>query len=109
MDIRAAVTYADTVLTNKITQVKFKSSAGFNMSLLRDGDKSLLEFKPYLEYNRILRNPLPDEKKDVFLANADIRIKISEQLWLPLTLKYDIEKENFLGFINISLNLDTFK
>ena len=49
------------------------------------------------------------EKKDVFTANADIRIRIIENLWIPLTVKYDLNKKNFLGFLNVALNFNALK
>jgi hypothetical protein len=109
LDIRTSLSYADTVVMTKFSQLKFNSTAGLNFSIAKTGDKSLVEFKPYFEYKRIVHNPLPGEKRDFFLANADLRIKILKELWLPLTIKYDLKDHNFLGFLNVSFNVDGFK
>ena len=48
-------------------------------------------------------------KKDKFMANADLRLRIFENFWLPLTIKYDLDKGKFLGFLDIEFNFDAFK
>lgn len=109
LDIRSTFSYVDTLVVTKISQVKLSSAAGFNFALLKSRTGNLIEFKPYLAYDLILKNPIADEKKNVFSANADLRIRITQNLWLPFTLKYDLKKNNFLGFLNVSLNLTPLK
>lgn len=109
LDIRGTLSYVDTLVTRKISRVKLSSTAGLNFILLKSETGNLIEFKPYLAHELILKNPVADEKKNVFLASADLRIRITQNLWLPFTLKYDLERNNFLGFLNISLNLNPFK
>ena len=88
----------------------FKASAGINFSLFQgNAHKSIIEFKPYLEYQSILSTTINNEKKDLFTANADLRIRITDNLWIPFTLKYDVKKGNFLGFLNVALNMNAFK
>lgn len=109
LDIRGTLSYVDTLVTTKISRVKLSGSAGLNFPILKSETGNLIEFKPYLAYEHILRNPIADEKKSVFFANADLRIRLTQNLWLPFTLKYDLERNNFLGFLNVSLNLNPFK
>ncbi|MGK4568213.1 hypothetical protein [Flavobacterium sp. 3HN19-14] len=105
LDIRSNFTYADTVAASKPRSL-LNSTLGFNFSILKakDSQKSLMELKAYGEYNRVLKNLLPNEKKDTFLANMDLRIRISGDLWLPITVKYDVQTANFLGFLNVTYN-----
>ncbi|SMC54179.1 hypothetical protein [Pedobacter nyackensis] len=109
LDIRSTFSYVDTLVITKISQVKLSSAAGLNFALLKSETGNLIEFKPYLAYELILKNPIANEEKSVFFANADLRIRITQNLWLPFTLKYDLEKNNFLGFLNVSLNLNPLK
>jgi len=109
IDIRASLSYGDTLTTVKVSQVKFKSTAGFNFKLFSDPKTTWLEFKPHLEYNGVFENRLPDQKTHNFLANAELRLRLTKDIWLPVTLKYDIKDSNFLGFLNVSFNMDGFK
>jgi len=47
---------------------------------------------------------MEDEKNNQFLANADIRVRVLMNLWVPLILKYDVNNGKFFGFLNISFN-----
>ncbi|RYG20993.1 MAG: hypothetical protein EOO07_03770 [Chitinophagaceae bacterium] len=105
LDIRAGVYYADTLIQKRISRFVAHFSAGFNLPLLIIKKASIIEFKPYLAYTRILKNALPGKDNYRFLANADLRFRITEGLWLPLTLKYDLLNHNLLGFLNVSINL----
>lgn len=111
LDFRAGASIDDTLVA-AITKQRFmfKASAGINFSLFRgSAQKSIFEFKPYFEYQSILSSLIRNEKRDVFTANADIRIRIMENLWIPLTVKYDLNKKNFLGFLNVALNFNALK
>ncbi len=109
LDIRSKFTYADTLVTKTLQRTALNNTLGFNFVLLKSKalNKSLFELKVYGEYDRIFKNVLPGEKKDTFLANSDLRIRITDKLWLPLTIKYDVTNSNFLGFLNISYNFQS--
>lgn len=113
MDLRGKFSYTDTLDTN-LPRTDFKASAGINTIIGKKqyGNekqfKSFFEIKAYFEYSAIFKNRLPDEEKENFLANADFRLRIADDLWLPLTLKYDIENANFLGFLNLTYNFKEF-
>lgn len=110
MDIRAAVDIRDTLVVTTQRRSRFNASAGINFALLENKDgQSLIEFKPHLEYNSILTKPIGTEKRNVFMANADLRIRVFQNFWLPLTIKYDVEKGRFFGFLDIEFNFNAFK
>ena len=69
-------------------------------------NQSYFEVKVYGEYNAIFNNLIADEKKNNFLANSDIRIRLTDDLWIPITIKYDTDKSNFLGFLNVTYNFN---
>lgn len=110
LDLRSSISTKDTIVTTTTRRTRFKSSAGINFSLIHSKEqKSVLEFKPYFEYQNILTHPIADEKKEMFSANADLRLRILNNLWIPLTITYDLKKGKFLGFLNVAFNFDAFK
>lgn len=111
IDLRASFNYKDTVVQNDDYRMFYGGKAGLNFNLLKNkkGTNHLIEFKPHFEYNRVLNGLLPDEEEEKFLANAELRIRITDQLWIPLTIKYDLEENNVFGFLNVTWNMDVFK
>ncbi|MDI1256293.1 MAG: hypothetical protein PSV16_09330 [Flavobacterium sp.] len=104
LDFRAKFSYADTLAVSMPRSV-INAKLGYNFKVIKGSDnKSVLELKGYGEYNNILKNALPDEKESTFLANAELRVRVTDNLWIPFTIKYDIENANVLGFLNISYN-----
>lgn len=104
LDIRSNLIYSDTLIEKSVQRLELRNSAGLNYKMLKRNDQSVFEIKLYMEYNSILKNKLADEKKNTFLASSDFRIRVTKDIWIPLTIKYDIEKSNFLGFLNITYN-----
>lgn len=110
LDIRSSITVKDTLVVTTQRRSNFNTSTGINFALLESGTgKSIVEFKPYFEYNSILTKLYSGEKKDVFMANADLRIRVFENFWLPFTLKYDLKKGRFFGFLDVEFNFGAFK
>jgi hypothetical protein len=110
IDIRAKLIYLDTLIVNSSPRVDFKATAGVNFKISKSKENvSYFEAKAALEYNAILKNAIENEKKDYFFANAEVRIRLTNDLWFPILIKYDIEKANFLGFLNITYNFGGFK
>ncbi|AWA29757.1 hypothetical protein HYN48_06520 [Flavobacterium magnum] len=109
LDIRTTFSYGDTLAVTPMQRTTLRSTLGFNFVLLKSKtvNKSLFEWKVYAELDNVFKNLLPDEQKNTILANSDLRLRITDNLWLPLTIKYDVEKSNFLGFLNISYNFDS--
>lgn len=109
IDFRSKLSYSDTITSAPTTRLDFNTKLGANFKLGKTNKNvSYFETKFELEYNSILRNLLPTEKKNSFLGNAEIRVRITDDLWLPFIIKYDIENANFLGFLNLSYNFGSF-
>lgn len=104
LDIRSNLVYSDTLIEKSVQRLESRNSAGLNYKMFKRNKQSVFEIKVYMEYNSILKNKLADEKKNTFLASSDFRIRVAKDIWIPLTIKYDIEKSNFLGFLNITYN-----
>jgi len=109
-DIRTLFSVKDTFVVETDRRAWFNATAGINFSLVQTKTgKSVVEFKPYFEYNTIFTKLYGLEEKNLFLANADLRVRIFDKLWLPFTIKYDIDRGKFLGFLDIEFNFDAFK
>ncbi|TEB44160.1 hypothetical protein D0809_10365 [Flavobacterium circumlabens] len=104
LDIRSNLIYSDTLIEKSVQRLELRNCAGLNYKMYKRNEQSVFEIKLYMEYNSILKNQLPDEKKNSFLASSDFRLRVTKDIWIPLTIKYDIEKSNFLGFLNVTYN-----
>lgn len=115
LDARAGITARDSTIGTDKYRVALTSSAGLDYALISSFNKDansytpILEIKPYVEYDRIFTSTLTGEKKTSFYASLDLRLKVTNNLWLPFTLKYDFNSKSFLGFLNVSFNMDAFK
>ncbi|MDR6464219.1 hypothetical protein [Chryseobacterium sediminis] len=109
IDFRNQFKAKDSITTSVIKRKEFSSQLGLNISIWETNEKSIVELKPNFEYKRIVSGIMEDEKNDQFLANADLRIRILKNLWVPLILKYDIKNNNLFGFLNVSFNFDAMK
>ncbi|MEE1946152.1 hypothetical protein VRU48_13600 [Pedobacter sp. KR3-3] len=79
---------------------------GLNKVLVQNKDnESKLEFKLATQYNRQFGTGPTLQKKDVFTLNTTLRVNLYKTLWLPLTLKYDVDKGNLLGLFTFTANL----
>lgn len=109
IDFRNTYKVYDSIQTITYKRKEFSSQLGLNISILKKDEKSLIEFKPNFEFKRIFSSLMDDEKNNQFLANVDLRLRVLKNLWIPLVLKYDIDKGQFLGFLNISFNFEAVK
>ena len=109
IDFRNQFRAKDSITTSVLKRREFSSQLGLNISLMKIKDKSIIELKPSFEYTKIFSGLAVNEKDNIFTANADLRIRILNNLWLPLILKYDMESNNLFGFLNVSFNFDAIK
>lgn len=109
IDFRNQFKVKDSIATSVIKRKEFSSQLGLNISVWATKDKSIVELKPNFEYKRIVSGLMDDEKNNQFLANADLRVRILKDLWIPLILKYDIKNNNLFGFLNVSFNFAAMK
>ncbi|MDQ0591800.1 hypothetical protein QFZ37_000169 [Chryseobacterium ginsenosidimutans] len=108
IDFRNSYKVYDSIETITYKRKEFSSQLGLNISIMAK-EISFIELKPNFEYKRIFSGLMDDEKNNQFLANADLRVRILKNLWVPLILKYDIENGKFFGFLNVSFNFDAVK
>jgi hypothetical protein len=105
IDVRGTFTYDDDTLVN-MPRTTFNGKAGLNFVLLKNrvDEVSCFEVKALGEYTKVYKNVLPDEDDEIITANAEFRIRLAKDFWIPITVKYDIENANLLGFLNLTYN-----
>ena len=114
LDLRGGVIVKDSTIGANQYRTRSYANGGFDFALISTKDAKsgsyipILEFKPYMEYDHIFSTLAMGEKADYFVANAELRLRITDNLWLPLTLKYDLSRKSFLGFLSVSFNMNSF-
>lgn len=110
LDVRSEFNAKDSIgISQYIKRREWNSQIGLNIQFLKQKEVSLVEFKPNFEFKRIFSGLMDEEKNNQLLANADLRVRVLKNLWIPLILKYDIKNNNFFGFLNVSFNFDAVK
>ncbi|MBW4889388.1 hypothetical protein KXQ82_06665 [Mucilaginibacter sp. HMF5004] len=88
--------------TANLSHVSATGTGGMNFVLRQDEkQKSTLELKPYFEYTRVFQSKYEKEDVDGYKANLTLRLRLTDDTWLPLTVKVDLVKPKLLGFLTI--------
>jgi hypothetical protein len=101
-DAGASITWAaDTAkrsspLVRRIYEVTF----GKNITVAK-----WFELKPALDYIHTTGPLYKKEVTDNFAASLTPRLKINNQFWLPITIKYDVKKPQFFGLLSVQYSL----
>ncbi|AYN00393.1 hypothetical protein [Chryseobacterium sp. 3008163] len=109
IDFRNHYKVTDSISMAVYKRKEFASQLGLNISVIAKNEVSFLEVKPNFEFRRIFSGLIKDEKYNQFFANADVRVRILKNLWLPLILKYNVDNGKLFGFLNVSFNFDAVK
>lgn len=106
-NIQAAVNFLDDTLSGgrdlKRTILNFEP--GINWVIRnKANEQSFLEFKCSGSYNHNFTRLYVKEKRDSITFNATLRIRIINDVWIPLEIKYDPKSGNVFGFLNVRAN-----
>ncbi len=86
----------------------FEFRPGFNFvfkSKPRNGvGRPFLEFKVSGSYYHIFSTVAPGGKADSNSINGELRLRVYDDIWVPVTIKYDPENNNLLGFLSVHAN-----
>ncbi|WP_462254451.1 hypothetical protein [Ferruginibacter sp.] len=83
----------------------FSFEPGFNWVLKsKYNQQSLVEFKFSGSYNHVFSGIYKNEKNDRLTFNGTVRVRVFNDIWIPLEIKYDPDRGNVFGFINIKAN-----
>jgi hypothetical protein len=113
LNINANMDFTDdssSIAKKDLDRKVFSLNAGFNWIITKNRlKKSLIEFKGAIVYNNILSGAYTGEKSNSFTAEGIFRIRITDQIWLPFTVKYEPDNGNVFGFLSIKTNFDALK
>lgn len=111
-DAKATLAFLeDTARSQKnIERNTFAFEGGFNLAFTnRNNGKPIVEFKATTAYNSVLHGLYLNETKDKFTFNGTLRFRVTDNIWIPVTLKYDPDDSNVFGFLSIKSNFDWLK
>ena len=63
-----------------------------------------MEFKLSGSYSNVWKGLYNKETQVVNTINGTLRVMVLDNIWIPITIKYDPKSGNVLGFLNVSLN-----
>ncbi len=111
-DVLAAYTFTNDSMQvqNNLMRNIFTFQPGVNFYLnTKNTGKSCLEFKLSGTYYHTFSTLMPGQKADSSTINADIRVRIINDLWLPISIKYDPQTGNVFGLLNVKCNFTGMK
>ena len=83
---------------------------GLNKTLVADEQiNPLLEFEGAFEADHVYARLYNNEDRDKFSVNAILRVHISRELTVPLTLQFNLKHTDLLGFLTVDWNLENNK
>ncbi len=96
----------DTLIAGRdLSRTVFNFEPGLNLVLKgAQSDKSYLEFKLSGAYWHIFSKLYMNEKRDNLTMNGTLRIRVLNDIWVPLEIKYDPETGNLFGFLTLKAN-----
>jgi hypothetical protein len=109
-DIKAALNLLDDSLAKgrDLKRAILNFEPGLNWVIRnKENDKSWLEFKISGSYSHNFTTLYNEERRDSLTFNGTLRIRVYEDIWIPLEFKYDPRSGNVLGFINVHFNFTT--
>ncbi|MGE0635798.1 MAG: hypothetical protein AB7G44_07250 [Bacteroidia bacterium] len=111
LDIKGAIDFTDdtTSIESDINRGVFSASGGLNWVIKLKKAKPILELKAQVTYYNVFTEQKPAEKKSGVTFESVIRLRVTNESWFPVTLKYDPATGNVFGFLNITVNTDWFK
>lgn len=107
INLRSTLQFRDDSLKENrdLKRCVFNIQPGVNFVLKnRQTLKSFLEFKLSGSYSHIFSSLYENETRDFLTLNGTLRVRILNDIWIPLEIKYDPKTGNIFGFLNIRAN-----
>jgi len=113
LNLKASLEFDDdtsTILTKDLDRQVFSFSGGFNWIICKNKrSQSIIEFKGALSYNNILKGRYQGEEWDNFTGEGTLRIRVTNDIWIPVDIKYDPLNGKVFGFLSVRSNFDWLK
>lgn len=117
LNIRSAMHFVDdsTRAGRDLRRSVFSVEPGFNFVLKSKAARqkasgltqSWLELKLSGAYNHTFSSLYTTEKRDSLTLNGTLRIRVYNDIWIPLEMVYDPRSGHVLGFLNVRFNFNT--
>jgi hypothetical protein len=107
LNIKAGVNWVDDTLAagRDLRRNIFSFEPGLNWVFrTKNTLKSFFEFKFSGSYYHIFNGIYKDESDNKITVNGTLRIRIINDIWVPLEIKYDPKTGNVFGFLNVRAN-----
>ncbi|HLK31328.1 MAG TPA: hypothetical protein VKT28_22300, partial [Puia sp.] len=107
LDIKASINYVDDTLSTgkNLNRQVFTFEPGINLVINgKKNHKSYLEFKVSGSYINIWKGLYANENQITNTINGTLRIRILDDIWIPIQIKYDTKNHNLFGFLNVTTN-----
>lgn len=111
LNLRAAYQYLDdTVLAGRdLKRQLFLFEPGLNLVVkTKRTQYPWAELKLTGAYTSTNR-PFENQPRELFTMNGTLRIRVFDDVWIPLELRYDPKSGNVFGFLNVRANFSGFK
>ena len=97
----------DTLLiSDKLNRTVFSAKGGINHVLIKkQNNQSFLEVLGGFEYNSVFNGKYPEEESSILNAMFSFTFRIAPNLYLPVELKYDPDKNRFMGQVRIKWDM----
>lgn len=109
MDIRGNLNLVDDTLKagRDLKRSLLNAEAGVNWVLKnKQNQQPLMELKFSAGYRKIFSGVYQNETDEQFTLNGTFRIRIIEDIWIPLQFKYDPISGNVFGLLSVKFNFN---
>ena len=107
LSVDAGVNFLDDTLSKgmNLKRIVLNLEPGLNWIIRAKNNKqSFFEFKLSGSYINNFGTRYINEKKDSLFLNGTLRVRIIDDVWIPLEIKYYPRSGNIFGFINVRAN-----
>ena len=107
VNLKAAYNFSNdsTRLGRNLKREVLTAESGINWVLRdRTTERSFCEIKFSGSYYHNFNRLYAGERRDSLTINGTLRVRVLEDIWIPLEIKYDPKSGNVFGFLNIKAN-----
>lgn len=95
--------FEDSLSLNKDIRTRMYATGSLNYVIRNANQVPFFEFKIGSSYQEIYR-PIYQTKE--FTLNGGLRLRVSRDIWVPVSFVYDVENANLFGYISVKSNFD---
>jgi hypothetical protein len=107
LNLKVAMQFVDDTLSSgrdlKRSILSFEPGLNFILKT-KNTLKSYFEFKLSGSYYHNFNTLYKNEKRDSLTINGTLRLRIYNDIWIPLDIRYDPNNGNVFGFLNVRAN-----